>query len=124
MITKFITDVSTKFNPFSKRGKICRIFLAQLPPNARQNMKINTKILPRTSREGSSLSLKFSTSNYTQHLTACRILYSSTNELTCSFIEDGKEMQLDTEKLTINDVTEEVDRHSRMLNRQANLMGN
>ncbi|KAA6415429.1 MAG: ribosomal protein L44 [Lasallia pustulata] len=97
MITKFITDVSTKFNPFSKRGKTCRIFLAQLPPNARQNMKINTKLLPRTSREGSSLSLKF---------------------------KDGKEMQLDTEKLTINDVTEEVDRHSRMLNRKADLIGN
>ncbi|MCJ1300355.1 39S ribosomal protein L44, mitochondrial [Hypocenomyce scalaris] len=97
MITKFITDVSTKFNPFSKRGKTCRIFLAQLPPSARQTMKINTKILPRTSREGSTLSLKF---------------------------KDGKELQLDTEKLTIKDVMEEVDRHSRMLNRQADLMGN
>lgn len=63
MITKFITDVSTKFNPFSKRGKTCRIFLAHLPPSARQTMKINTKLLPRTSREGSSLSLKFSKSN-------------------------------------------------------------
>lgn len=32
-------------------------------------------------------------------------------------------MQLNTEKLTINDVMEEVDRHSRMLNRQADLIG-
>lgn len=46
------------------------------------------------------------------------------NELTRGCIEDGKEMQLDTEKLTINDVTEEVDRHSRMLNRKADLIGN
>ena len=60
MITKFITDVSTKFNPFSKRAKTCRIFLAQLPPNARQTMKINTKLLPRSSKEASTLSLKFS----------------------------------------------------------------
>ncbi|KAI4127786.1 MAG: hypothetical protein LQ347_004450 [Umbilicaria vellea] len=97
MITKFITDVSTKFNPFSKRGKTCRIFLAHLPASARRTMKINIIILPRTSREGSTLRLKF---------------------------KDGKEMQLDTQKLSINDVMEEVDRHTRMLNRQADLMGN
>lgn len=39
-------------------------------------------------------------------------------------VGDGKEMQLDTEKLKINDVVEEVDRHSRVLNRQADLAGN
>ncbi len=38
--------------------------------------------------------------------------------------EDGKEMQLDTEKLKIRDVMEEVDRHSRMLHRQEALTGN
>lgn len=39
-------------------------------------------------------------------------------------IEDGKEMKLDTEKLKIKDVMEEVDRHSRMLHRQEELTGN
>ncbi|MCJ1409583.1 39S ribosomal protein L44, mitochondrial [Ptychographa xylographoides] len=97
MISKFLTEVTTKFNPFSKNGKKCRIFLAQLPPNARQTMKINTKLLPRDSREASSLNLKF---------------------------KDGLEMKLDTEKLPIKDVMEEVDRHSRILNRQADLLGN
>ena len=33
-------------------------------------------------------------------------------------------MELDTEKLKINDVIEEVNRHSRMLNRVAELAGN
>lgn len=33
-------------------------------------------------------------------------------------------MQLDTEKLKMTDVVEEVDRHSRILNRQADLAGN
>lgn len=33
-------------------------------------------------------------------------------------------MHLDTEKLKMNDVVEEVDRHSRILNRQADLAGN
>lgn len=38
--------------------------------------------------------------------------------------EDGKEMDLDTEKLNLKDIVEEVDRHSRMLNRKADLTGN
>ncbi|MCJ1478937.1 39S ribosomal protein L44, mitochondrial [Lambiella insularis] len=97
MITKFITTVSTKFNPFSKRAKTCRIFLAQLPSNARQTMKITTKLLPRESKEASTLSLTF---------------------------KDGKEMQLETDKLSLRDVMEEVDRHSRGLKRQAELLGN
>ena len=65
MITKFITDVSTKFNPFSPRAKTCRVFLSHLPPNARQTMKIDTKLLPRDSKEGSFLNLKFSMFNFT-----------------------------------------------------------
>ena len=32
-------------------------------------------------------------------------------------------MQLDTEKLSLKDVMEEVDRHSRILNRKADLTG-
>ena len=39
-------------------------------------------------------------------------------------LEDGKELILDVEKLNIKDVMEEVDRHSRVLNRQADLLGN
>lgn len=37
--------------------------------------------------------------------------------------EDGKEMQLDLEKLKIKDVMIEVDRHSRMLSRHEELNG-
>lgn len=33
-------------------------------------------------------------------------------------------MELDTEKLSVKDVMEEVDRHSRVLKRQADLSGN
>ncbi|KAL2051299.1 hypothetical protein ABVK25_008351 [Lepraria finkii] len=97
MITKHITEVTTKFNPFKNPSKTCRIFLAHLPANARTMMKINTTVLTRDSQEPSFLKLKF---------------------------KDGKEMQLDTEKLKINDVVEEVDRHSRTLNRKADLEGN
>jgi large subunit ribosomal protein L53 len=40
------------------------------------------------------------------------------------FLEDGKQMKLDTEKLGIKGVAEEVDRHSRILSRQEELTGN
>ncbi|KAI9720359.1 MAG: hypothetical protein M1812_002864 [Candelaria pacifica] len=97
MITKFITAVSTKFNPFNPRAKTARVFLSLLPPNARQTMKVNTLLLPKASKEASNLSLKF---------------------------KDGKEMHLDTEKLGIKEIMEEVDRHSRILSRQEELTGN
>ncbi|KAK0118802.1 39S ribosomal protein L44, mitochondrial [Cadophora gregata] len=97
MITRFLTDVSTAFNPFSPKAKTARLFLSFLPPNARQSMKIDTKLFPRTSRDKSFVAVKF---------------------------KDGKEMKLDAEKLGIKGVVEEVDRHSRILARQEELNGN
>ncbi|KAM0799339.1 mitochondrial ribosomal protein L44 [Usnea florida] len=97
MITKHIVEVTTRFNPFTKPSKTCRVFLAHLPANARTTMKINTTVLKRDSTEPTFLELKF---------------------------RDGKVMQLNTEKLKFNDVVEEADRHSRVLNRQADLASN
>jgi large subunit ribosomal protein L53 len=65
MISRFITEVNTKFNPFSTRSKAARLFLAFLPPNARsQGMTISTTLLPRTSAEPSKLYIKFSMSHH------------------------------------------------------------
>ncbi|KAL1651316.1 39S ribosomal protein L44, mitochondrial [Diplodia intermedia] len=97
MITRFLTEVNTKFNPFVRNAKTARNFLALLPPNARADgMKINAKVLPRLSKEPTTLELKF---------------------------KDGKEMKLDLEKLKIREVEEEVNRHSRLLARQEELSG-
>ena len=60
MITRHIAEVTTKFNPFKKPATTCRLFLASLPANARQNMKITAKVLGKDSVEPSSLKLKFS----------------------------------------------------------------
>ena len=61
MITRFITDVTTRFNPFSPRAKPARLFLALLPPSARSSgTSITTHLLPRTSTEPSTLLIKFS----------------------------------------------------------------
>ncbi|KAL2065075.1 hypothetical protein VTL71DRAFT_4215 [Oculimacula yallundae] len=96
MITRFLTEVSTVFNPFSPKAKTARIFLSFLPGNARQSMKVETKLLPRTSQEKSIVAVKF---------------------------KDGKELKLDAEKLGIKGVINEVDRHSRILSRQEELNG-
>ncbi|KAL2357688.1 hypothetical protein BJ546DRAFT_322817 [Cryomyces antarcticus] len=108
MITKFITSVSTTFSPFNARsGKTARSFLALLPPNARQNMKIDVKMLPRAAPSAPSASAKPEP--------AAVLLLG---------FKDGKQMSLDLEKLKIKDVQEEVDRHSRLLARQEELTGN
>lgn len=60
MITRFITSVQASFCPFIARHRHARVFLAQLPSNARSQMKITTKLLPMGSRAPSSLTLTFS----------------------------------------------------------------
>lgn len=62
MITRYFTEVTTAFNPFSPRAKTARLFLSFLPGNARSTMKVDSKILPRISREKSFINIKFSTS--------------------------------------------------------------
>ncbi|EFX01751.1 mitochondrial ribosomal protein l44 [Grosmannia clavigera kw1407] len=95
MITHFLTDVNTRFNPFSPRAKAARLFLSLLPPRARQQgLNVTTQLLARTSTEPSLLHVRF---------------------------KDGKEMQLDCEAMGIKRVVEEVDRHSRALQKQADL---
>ncbi|CCC06012.1 hypothetical protein SMACR_00228 [Sordaria macrospora] len=95
MLTRFITDVSTRFNPFSPKAKAARLFLSFLPPNARSDgMNITTQLLPRNSTESPLLYVKF---------------------------KDGKEMNIDVENMGIKSIVEEVDRHSRILQKQSDL---
>lgn len=60
MLTRFMTEVSSVFNPFSPKAKTARLFLSFLPPDARQNIKVTTRLLPRASRDPSVLQIKFS----------------------------------------------------------------
>ncbi|KAI9680003.1 MAG: 39S ribosomal protein L44, mitochondrial [Caeruleum heppii] len=99
MITRFLTECTTAFNPFSPRAKCARIFLSLLPTTSAggKKMKVTTKLLPKDNRARSVLKIKFS---------------------------DGKELDLNAEKLGIKGVMDEVDRHSRLLGRQEALTGN
>ncbi|RKF62753.1 54S ribosomal protein L44, mitochondrial [Erysiphe neolycopersici] len=96
MITKFLTEVKSTFNPFSVKAKPARLFLAFLPPNARKTMKIETKLLPKESTESSHLYLKF---------------------------KDGLELDLKPDVLGLQGIFEEVDRHSRIMLRKEELGG-
>ena len=116
MISRFITEVRTKFNPFSPNTRSVRLFLSNLPPTARKNgMMIQTQLLPKASTETSSLYIKFSTSPGPE-------LAPDKQPLT-NFppTEDGKEMNLDCESMGIKSMIEEVDRHSRQLQKAADL---
>ncbi|KAK5694459.1 39S ribosomal protein L44, mitochondrial [Elasticomyces elasticus] len=98
MLTKYLTGVSTAFSPFNARsGKTIRNFLALLPPNARSTMAIDVKMFGQSeAQKPASLSLKF---------------------------KDGKEMEMDLEKMKLKDIQVEVDRHSRILRRKDELSG-
>lgn len=62
MITRFITEVATKVNPFSPKSKSVRLFLTSLPAQVRsQGTAVSTKMLPRSTVERNALLVKFST---------------------------------------------------------------
>lgn len=86
-------------------------------------MKVTTKLLPRASKDPSFVQLKFSRNP--REPIICALLGIGLNQKFADlyFTEDGKEMKLDTEKLGIKGVQEEVDRHSRILSRQEELTG-
>ena len=116
MITKFISEVSTRFNPFTATAKTARSFLAILPPNARKNMKVNVQLLPRTSPDPAR--------SQVQYVVSLPIGQREGINLADAFAtEDGKQMDFDLDKLKIRDITEDVNRHSRVLGRQEELAG-
>jgi len=97
MLTRYLTSLNLTFNPFSPLSKTPRLLLAILPPDARSTMKITTTLLPRDSKDPPMLDLKF---------------------------KDGKEMRMQVKKkLKIQDVVDEVERHSRILGREEELKG-
>ncbi|RDA88145.1 hypothetical protein CP532_6780 [Ophiocordyceps camponoti-leonardi (nom. inval.)] len=89
MITKYLTEVTAKFNPLSKCSKPARLFLTYLPPDIRtKGTSVSTKLLPRESKESSSVMVKF---------------------------KDGRELKFSCEKYNIKGIVEEIDRLSRQL---------
>ena len=59
MITKFITEVHARFDPFARPARTCRILLAHFGPGVWPQIKFKTELLPRASAEPSALRIKF-----------------------------------------------------------------
>lgn len=78
-------------------------------------MVIKMTLLPRHSTESTLLRIKFST------FTPRAVPVSRRPQLT-RIIEDGKEMSMDSSNMGIKVVTEEVDRHSRKLQKEEDLV--
>ncbi|KAL5614474.1 hypothetical protein BROUX41_004579 [Berkeleyomyces rouxiae] len=95
MITKFMIEITSRVNPFSTTSRAARLFLSQIPPNARaEGLVIKSTVLPQGSTEKPLLQVKF---------------------------KDGKIMDLDCVSTNIKGLTEEVDRHSRALQKKADI---
>ena len=108
MLTKYLTSVTTSFSPFNpKSGKTARNFLAMLPPNARSTLAIDVKMLSQAQKSvPATLALKFSA-----YRTLFIILVKELSTDYMTFTEDGKEMNIDLEKMKIRDIQVEVDRN-------------
>jgi large subunit ribosomal protein L53 len=63
MITRYLTEVVARFNPFLPSARAARIFLTSIPAEARLQMRVSSTVLPRSSGEKPVLDLKFSTSS-------------------------------------------------------------
>jgi len=96
MITKYLTNVTAKFNPFSRQAIAARLFLTQFPADSRSQIKMSTVILPPTSKENPVLDLMF---------------------------KDGKELKINLQEFKVDEIVEQVDRHSRLLARKEDLAG-
>jgi len=108
MQIRFLTSLTTTINPFSRLSKVPRLFLAQLPPKARSQLKMDVTQLPRGSVDPSTLKLTF----------------KDGKEMSFVFQElDEKAKELGVEKIKLQDVLEEVDRHCRILGRKEALAG-
>ncbi|KAL1901676.1 39S ribosomal protein L44, mitochondrial [Ceratocystis pirilliformis] len=95
MITKFMTQITSRVNPFSRASRSTRLFLSQIPPNARvEGLVVNNTVLPQDSVEKPLLQVKF---------------------------KDGRVMDLDCMGTNIKGLVEEVDRHSRALQKKADI---
>jgi large subunit ribosomal protein L53 len=119
MITTYLTSLKATFNPFAASSKIPRLFLTQLPANAHKTIQIKSTPLPRGSTGPSTLELGFKDGKV--------VKYSWGGPITA--IEDGsgkavqKGRKTGGEKVTLQDIVEEVDRHAKGLARKEELNG-
>ncbi|KAK9455179.1 hypothetical protein V1511DRAFT_459224 [Dipodascopsis uninucleata] len=87
MITSYFSEVLVRVNPFLK-GKTGRVFISRIPPKVRPTIKLQTEFLNNGSEKKPLIQVKF---------------------------KDGKVIEVDPTTMSIVDVVQELDRHSRAL---------
>jgi large subunit ribosomal protein L53 len=105
MKTTHLTSLTTSFNPFARHAKTPRLFLSLLPPAARSTVKVTVKQLPRSSTDPSTLEIGFKDG---------KVLKYQFRDPVPGQKEEG---------VKLKDVVEQVERHSRGLQRKEELTG-
>ena len=111
MKTRYLTSLTTAFNPFSVTGKVPRLFLNLLPANAHKSIAIKTTQLPRTSKQPASLVLGFKDGK--------TMTYTWAEKSETEGVAGGKPQEI----VSLQDVVQEVERHARMTGRKEELAG-
>ena len=113
MKTEYIATLKTAFNPFHATSRVPRLFLSLIPSSAHKTLNPNITQLPRTSTAPAILELGFKDGK--------TMKYSWTAEMMDKNTKDGKGRSVKPVSLT--DIVEEVDRHTRRLARKEDLAG-
>ena len=109
MKAMYLTSLTAKINPFSTNSKVPRLFIALLPSNAHKILKMNVTQLPRASTAPALLELGFKDG---------KTMKWSWGGVAEKPVEGKRE-----EKVGLQDVVEEVERHTRQLGRKEELSG-
>jgi large subunit ribosomal protein L53 len=117
MITTYLTTLKATFNPFSPSSKIPRLFLTLLPANAHKSLQIKSQALPRHSPEPSTLELGFKDGKTVKYSWGGK---AAEAEQTTASVTAKKGTG---EKVSLQDIVEEVNRHARGLARKEELSG-
>ena len=119
MITTYLTSLKTTFNPFSPSSKIPRLFLTVLPANTHKALQIKSTPLPRHSTEPSTLELGFKDGRVVKYSWGG----SPAPVEGTQGIAPVKGKKAGGEKVTLQDIIDEVNRHARVSARKEELSG-
>lgn len=114
MRTTYLTTVLASFNPFQHSGAVPRLFLGLLPPRAHRDMKITSKVLPRSSQTPATLELGFKDGK-SMKWTWPERTKAEKNEIAAT--------KSDERVVSLQEIVEEVNRHARILGRKEELDG-
>jgi large subunit ribosomal protein L53 len=111
MITTYITSLRAAFNPFQATSKVPRLFLNALPAEAHKTIKISATQFPRTSAAPAILELGFKDGKTLKYSWAADALDNTATK------------EKKTERVSLQEIVEEVNRHARASDRKAELSG-